>query len=425
VNEFIRVMPSDLLGDGTSDELDAPTPAPLPWPEQVAEEALQGLAGEFVRLVEPHTESDPVALLVQFLVAAGNVIGPGAYARVEGDEHPARLFAVLVGRTAGGRKGTSWGRVRRFFETVDRTWATNCARGGLSSGEGLIYHVRDGDDEKDEGISDKRLLAAESEFAGVLKITNREGNTLSPVLRAAWDQGGLSTLTRNSPLKATGAHVSVLGHITGQELKRRLEETEISNGFANRFLWIAVKRSKELPEGGRLQDSELESLAERTRAAVDFARSAGEVRRDPEARKIWASVYGELSAERPGLLGAVTSRAEAQVLRLSVLYAVLDRSTVVRPEHLTAALSVWEYAMASARHVFGDATGNRLAEKIAKALGGAPDGLTHNEIRELVGNAIGAPRIDGALSELESAGRIHQVKVETGGRPATRYRGTR
>jgi len=59
----------------------------------------------------------------------------------------------------------------------------------------LIYAVRDRvTSEKsgeliimDEGVSDKRLLAIESEFAGPLKTINREGNILSITIRQAWN----------------------------------------------------------------------------------------------------------------------------------------------------------------------------------------------------------------------------------------------
>ena len=51
---------------------------------------------------------------------------------------------------------------------------------------------------EDEGVKDKRLLVFEGEFANVLKVLRREGNTLSPTLRNAWDNGRLNTLTKNS-----------------------------------------------------------------------------------------------------------------------------------------------------------------------------------------------------------------------------------
>jgi hypothetical protein len=68
--------------------------------------------------------------------------------------------------------------------------------------------------------------------------------------RKAWDGGILSTMTRSSSLRATGAHISIVGHITVEELRARLTRTDTANGFANRFLFALVKRSKVLPFGG-------------------------------------------------------------------------------------------------------------------------------------------------------------------------------
>ena len=85
------------------------TPAtPESWPE-MDPAAYYGLAGDFVRAMEPHTEADSAGLLVQFLVAFGNIIGPEPYYLVESDKHHANLFALLVGNSSRGRKGTSGG----------------------------------------------------------------------------------------------------------------------------------------------------------------------------------------------------------------------------------------------------------------------------------------------------------------------------
>jgi hypothetical protein len=45
------------------------------WAAAPAEAAFHGPAGEFVIRTEPHTEADPMALLVQFLVAFGVAAG--------------------------------------------------------------------------------------------------------------------------------------------------------------------------------------------------------------------------------------------------------------------------------------------------------------------------------------------------------------
>jgi Protein of unknown function (DUF3987) len=102
----------------------------------------------------------------------------------------------------------------------------------------------------DPGVPDKRLLVVEPELASVLEQTRPEGNTLSATLRQAWDGGKLDTLVKNCRATATEVHVSVIGHITPEELRRKLTATEQANGFANRFLWIYARRSKELAWGG-------------------------------------------------------------------------------------------------------------------------------------------------------------------------------
>lgn len=111
-------------------------------PPVLSPSALYGLAGEVVLAIEPHTEADNAALLVQFLAAFSSLIGRTAHFRAEADIHYTKLFAVLVGVSSKGRKGSSWGHIKRLCTRVDESFE-NCVQDGLSSGEGLIYHVRD------------------------------------------------------------------------------------------------------------------------------------------------------------------------------------------------------------------------------------------------------------------------------------------
>lgn len=413
------------------------------YPQSPAPEAYYGLAGDIVRTIEPETESDPVAILSQLLTAFGNVIGRTAHFSLEADRHPTNIFMVLVAKSSKGRKGTAWGQARRLFRTADEAWLKGCLATGLSSGEGLIYHVRDQQWRKqpvkqkgrvvgyedvmvDEGVTEKRLLVVEAEFASTLKVMKREGNTLSPVIRQAWDTGNLRTLTKNSPTKASAAMISIIGHITAEELRRNLDTTEMANGFANRFLWLCATRSKYLPDGGNLSETRLRPLLERLGRAVERARGVGLVTRDQHARDAWHAVYPELSAGRPGLLGSVTSRAEAQVTRLSLVYALLDLSDTIRLEHLQAALALWEYCEASARFIFGDSLGDPMADEILQALRSAPNGLTRTDLRDLFGRNKSGADIDRALAVLQEYGLARYVdETGTGGRPARRWFATR
>lgn len=417
-------------------------PAPEPWPV-LAGDALYGLAGDIVKAIDPYTEANRVATLLNTLVAFGNCTGATAHATVQHDRHPTRLFVVEVGTTSKGRKGTGWSTPRYLFSQVDPDWARNRIKSGLSSGEGLIYNVRDATWKKepvkekgrvvdyqdvlaDPGEEDKRLLIVEPEFASTLTVMGREGNILSAVIRQAWDDGNLSPLTRNSPVKATNAHISLVGHITKDELLARLDDTSKANGFANRFLWALVKRSKELPEGGAVPEDVLQSLAERLSRVISFSRSVSEVKRDEKARELWREVYHDLSEGKPGLLGAVLSRAEAQVLRLSVIYALLDTSATVRVEHLKAALAIWEYCERSAVLIFGQRLGDPTADRILEALKNAgPIGMSDNDIVELFGRHKAASELARAKNLLLGLGLATRETEQTGGRPRTVWKAAR
>jgi hypothetical protein len=400
------------------------------WPT-LDSAALYGLAGDIVRTIEPHTEGDPVAVLAYTLTMAGSAFGPGPYALVGASRHRGNLFALCVGRTARGRKGTAHSEAERPIKLADPEWGTRIV-GGLSSGEGLIQEVRDptytrnrdGEEVVDDpGATDKRLLVVEEEFSSVLRVAGRDGNTLSEVIRRAWDGRDLRVMTRKSPLVARGAHISILGHITMEELLRELDATDRVNGLGNRFLFICVRRSKLLPHGGRLPESEVSTLTERMARVLETARFLGEVRRDAEADRMWEAVYPALTKDRPGMLGALTARAEAQVLRLSFLYALLEMSTTIRRPHLEAALAFWQYAENSAAYIFGDAVGDPVADRVLSALR-ANGATSQSGLSDVFGRHLSAARLSGALETLLKLGKVKTQRLETGGRPTTLWEAT-
>lgn len=405
----------------------------------LGDDAFHGFAGELVQTIEPHTEANSAALLLQFLVVFGNMVGRKRYYLIESDRHYPNLYVALVGDTGEGRKGTSLGRIKAVASVVDSDFVRKNIRGGLSSGEGLIHAVRDAtmkwDAEKqtevedDHGVDDKRLMIVEPEFASVLSVMERSGNTISPLMRNGWDHGLLATLTRRMPLTATDAHLSAIFHITKDELKARLTRTDMANGFANRILFTCVKRSKELPFGGGDLDSEIFDLGQRLQEIIDVATGnvliTGAVQ-PPErltmtdaARVEWGCVYSGLSRGRPGLLGAVTSRAAPQVIRIALIYALLDKADQIDVRHLKAGLAVWAYCDASAAHIFGDALGDDVADALLRAIRSAgAAGIGRAAFHGLLGRNYTHGRISAALALLLEHGLARVETKTTGGRPA-------
>jgi hypothetical protein len=428
------VVPGDLTSAGIEDKAETKTEESKQeeWPI-MDPAAYHGFAGEVVNTIVPHSEADPVALLLQLLVCFGNIIDRSRYYQVESNRHYTNIFVNLVGLSAKARKGTSFDRIRAVTKDVDPGWVDNRIQGGLSSGEGLINVVRDPtrkwdaesqtERETDHGVTDKRLLIIEPEFAGVLSIMERSGNTISSLIRKAWDGSKLQTMTRKEPLTATNAHISIIGHITEDELRSRLTRTDMANGFANRFLFALVKRSKELPFGGDLSDSEIQMLGEELKQIVGavtdlFDQPPQKLTFTNAARAEWAKVYSALSAGRPGLLGAVTARAEAQVVRLALIYALLDRANQIDLVHLKAGLAVWKYCEASAARIFGRTLGDDVADTIERALIAAgASGLDRTTINNLFGRHQTSARISAALTLLLEHGRARAARQVTRGRP--------
>jgi hypothetical protein len=394
------------------------------WPK-LAPEALYGLAGEVVRLYEPHTEADPVALLLQFHTYFGSAIDRTTYYLVEADEHHGNLYVVLVGDSSKSRKGTSAGRMQQLMAYVDEIWIEECIKGGLSSGEGVIEQIhddiikngKDGPVVTSAAVPDKRLMVDEREFAQALAVMRREGSTLSAILRNGWDGRSLQTMVKNNPLRCARPHIAVCGHITQTELMRDMDDTTIANGFANRFLFACVRRSKSLPFGSSPETDAVKALAEKIKAARDRVYLVDkQITMDPGAREMWGDIYEELSSGKPGLFGAITGRAEAQTVRLALLYALQDSSDQIKVEHLKAGLALWKYCEDSCAYIFGDAIGDHVADEILRALKNNRE-LTRTQIRDLFGRNQNADKIGAALGELVKWNRIRCEMRTSGGRP--------
>jgi hypothetical protein len=406
-----------------------------------------GLAGDFVRLVEKDTEADSNILLLTFLVYAGNLIGRTAYSTAGGDQHCCNLFLTIVGTTSHGRKGSALSVVESFF--LRGSFAPGLAHilYGISTGEGLIWEIRDPIkrqecDHKarkfeetivDPGVIDKRLLVSLGEFYQCLAVMRRKENTLSSILRTAWDRDVLQSPAKNSPAKASGAHVSIVGCISRDELLRAIDTGDADNGTLNRFLWACSKRSRLLPEGGKLFDTinshAWNTLQEQFKNNLDAVRDQSiHLRRDGNASADWGfdhnptvGIYQQLTEQRTGMWGSITARGAAQVLRLSLLEAVLNGSRKIQREHQNAALEIWRYCDDSARYIFGDRLDDPTAQTIMIALRQAGEaGLTRSEIYSVWQRKKSATEIQAALLRLSQAGlaRCEKRDENRTGRPS-------
>jgi hypothetical protein len=191
----------------------------------------------------------------------------------------------------------------------------------------------------------------------------------------------------------------------------------MANGYANRYLFVLVHRSKLLPHGSD-QDTEITRLlGAQTLEALTAARGIGRMTMTAAAAKRWDGIYKALAEGAPGLLGAITNRAEAQTIRLALVFALLDQTAQIDVVHLDAGLAVWRFCEASARYIFGDTQGDPNADTVLRALQSAgTNGLTRTDISALFGRNLSANKIDVALMILQKIGKVRRASQQKSAR---------
>ncbi len=393
-------------------------PAATGWPAPPDAAVYHGPLGEIVRAVAPHTEADPVGILGTLLASVGAAMRNLRFI-YQGSAQAPNLFVVLVGDSSTGRKGTAGSIAREVMNRAYPEWSQLIVA-GLGSGEGLVGYLK-----ANEKQGEPRALVMESEFGRLLTVMAREGSTLSPMVRDAWDGVPMGRILAREQSIVHSHHVGIVAHVTPVELRARLSGTDAANGFGNRFIWLAVRRTRLVPFPTSPVEHVDPALFAAVGAAITEGQTPGEVPWSTEARDAWEELYLELTLYRPwGLLAAMTARTEAQIVRLALVYALLDRSSVIDVPHLRAARALWEYAVRSVAYVFGSSTGDRHADALRAQLADGP--LKWEDAKRALG-VRSAAELEAAVVLLESLGIAERAKTRLAGakRPATVLRLTR
>jgi hypothetical protein len=385
-----------------------------------------------------NTEANTFAIAAAMLAYLGAAIGPGPFMPIGDDLNHGHLFMVHVGRSSRGRKGTAKKLIYRIDNAVralDEYLAPQVHRGGLSTREGLALLIHDGyKDGKNEvpAIEDKRLLVVESEFANILHQSKRDGNTLSAALRDAWDGTSIRPAVKTCRVWASDPHISIVADVTPSELRELMHKRELTNGFANRFIFFWAEGDKVLPFPQYTPKDVVEALADRLALILRFAGADRHVDKDvmsmefsPEAASLYARLYkGELRDQSAGdRITCLLDRRAPVLLRLAMLFALTDQTSLIEVEHINAAMAWVRYWVDSVKFIFqsaadeaGAAATTDMAKRIITYLDAHGQATRTELTKGCFGGHVNKTTLDKALDELITASPPI-IEVETVPRP--------
>jgi hypothetical protein len=408
-------------------------------------DALHGILKDITRAACDETEAVPSSVAIHVLGRFAATIGRTAYIQIGDEVRYLNFDALIVGPTGRGRKGTSAEMPRQLFRRAE--WLQGAAPvrelTALSTGEGLIHQVRDpryGNEGElvDKGEGDKRLLCDISEFAGVLSVAKRETQTITMVLRDAFDGRPLTTPTKTSFNCATGAHIAVVGSVPETELAKFLSKTDMTNGLANRFGMFYSTRQQVVATPRGVPPEVMDHLARRIQAALNNAVNQRLIDMTPSAKDLWEAMYADLNDEtHPPLIASLLARQDLYTRIFAALISLVNGKSIVDVEHLMAAQAWMRYWKDTVNFVFSSSESNENMKRMRVLMDNIVQAITtlgrvnvsHTDLTKRLTNnyskscPVKREHVKAALELLqrESPPRIVAEPVTTDGRPRNVY----
>ncbi|HEX4501903.1 MAG TPA: bifunctional DNA primase/polymerase [Scandinavium sp.] len=405
--------------------------------EPKAKDAPYGILGEFIKLTNKYSEAHHMAILATSLTMIGNMMSPYLGFSVGKTWHPPLLYTLVVGPTSEGAKGQSESRCEELMELVDEGWVDKITS-GLASGEGLIEAIADatmtGETSTiqgkkvahtyNAGHADKRLMIFEPELGRLIKVLQRQGNTTMETLIDLWDRGFASKLTIQSR-HVKDARISVVMHAPMVVVQEQMSYDWLMNGFGNRFIWVWAKRTHLEPIGHKIPEEALDPIATDIIDAVTVLADRFDTRKKPlevgftrDGAEYWEELYEELSKDKySGHLETAMGRRRSYARRIAMIFAALDFKKRIDVHHLDAAMSLIDYNEETLVHLFGQSTGDKVADRIYLALVEHASGLTRTEIvRDILQSNYTKAQIDVATKKLLERGLINETSSRLPGK---------
>ncbi|HEX5043139.1 MAG TPA: hypothetical protein VFV75_09550 [Candidatus Polarisedimenticolaceae bacterium] len=374
-----------------------PRPGPGGIP-QLPDRCWRGAFCDFRRATSASTEAPDEYLFAAYTVAASVAIGPKA--RFFSFETKANVYYVLIGESGESRKSTAMDFGQEIItealpENVD-------VHAGVGSAEGILDVI--------DEAAEKPVLLTARELSVVLKKAHQRGSQhLIETLTELYDGARLDSTTRKHRVRVSGSYLSFFSATTPEWLRRDLQPSDIKGGFAGRLMLACGTRKPPLPFGGPRNADAWKAAVGALRVAA--ARDDVEVRPNPEAMEIFGGWYrkryGRNRASKT--LDVLSHRIPLFAWKMALIYCRLEGTSEVSPEQIRAACAFADYQEQLQAYVFGQQeAGNRLHDRVMRALEKHPFGLPQYRISQLV-RRVPSGTLEQAVEDLVTRGVVERI----------------
>lgn len=338
-------------------ELSAPSPAP-PAPAArsgcpaIPKAAWHKWIRQYRDAISPCVESSDNFHYAGFLMAAGAGLGKLIYTKM-GERIFPNLYIAIVGRSGRGKGGATHYPLRLIHETspvVTPMYSVDSAEGLLSFIERKIG--------TDERRRQSTLVIQLDELRSLIEKSSMKGlGGIIPLLCRGYDSPDeLENNTKTSFLSVRPPCISVYASTTFSALND-LHPKDVEGGLGNRFMWVpGVRKTVPIPDPPEPDPVLWTSLVARMKEAFAFwmERKQTRIGFSPEARKMYDAYYHKMFFRAPDdlLIETLSDRHRMHVRKTALIFAGLDMSDFILPDHMDAAIEFTEFLYESLEYVF-------------------------------------------------------------------------
>jgi len=375
-------------------------------------EAWRGLFKEYRDLVGPSTEAPDEYHWAVFLTMVGLILGRNVCLMYPHPLYP-NFFSALIGPTGISRKSTA---LRFGEQLLSKMSAEVETLHGVVSSEGIYQRLS-----HKEGT---RLLIYSDEFRSLIQVAKRSGTSdIIPKLNSLYGCPEVDGVDRRlDPVKVNRPFVSL---ITGSPigwLEDAFGPEEVAGGFLNRFLFVVGTEKPPIPFPKPPDDAKWKAFIEKLGKAVKtWEERPLSIEWTEEATKLYMEFYESWHPRHKGLpdhIAALTNRMPDHIVKIAMVYSALEKTRVITPDSIAAAIFVGDYLEKITHRLFGEVTltnAGRVEQMIINRLKAKGDAMEFRELRHSLGSKVDTGSFNKAMSNLEKAEVIKFLYPGTAG----------